>query len=73
MSASTNAIREIDTLIVHATDVQRSFAERAAAAVDACERIRANDVKLIRAYDWIELRRWHEERTKAQPVGGRTT
>ncbi len=71
MSESANVIREIDMLIVHATDAQRTFADRAAAAVEACERIRANDVKLIRAFDWIELRRWHDERMKARAAAPR--
>lgn len=65
MSHSLDVIREIDTLIVHATDAARAPEERAAAAVSACERIRAADVKLIRAFDWIELRRWAAERAQA--------
>lgn len=71
MSASQDVVREIDTLIVQAVSTSATPEQRAASALAACQRIVAHDVKLIRTFDWIELRRWADAR-RAERSGKQT-
>lgn len=54
-----SVIAELDVLIVQATDPHRSEGERARLALEVCERIRTENVKLVSAFEWVDAhRKW---------------
>lgn len=55
---SASLIKELDTLIVRATDQSRPLEERSRDALEVVAKISKHSIKLISIYDWTEVTRW---------------